>query len=657
MPFPLLFAAALAAQAAPAAPAPAKPPTLVKYSGIALDPTGRRIATIDSEQAKGAPTTSHGIVVLRDTKGRVIERFDPCETCVYGGPAWSPDGSQLAYVASAAGTATLYVLADGQNRKVTSVKGLAATPRWSPDGRTIAFLATPDATKETGATNPGARQVGVIGEKEDSKRIAIVPVLGGAYRLVSPEGTFVYEYDWTPDGNGFVGTAAEGNGDNQWWVASLRAFPIVGAMRNIAAPKMQMNWPRVSPDGKSVAFIGGLMSDFPVSGGDVFTVPYAGGEPVNITPGAKTTFTSLIWSGQRLIAGVIQGGSTGVATIDPVKHQVSGLAVSMETVGLRGEAAVSPDMRGANAAYVVESFVSAPRIAFGPLGKGQPISHDNDALVSEVAPRDIRWRNDGYDVQGWLIAPAPGGARDIVVTADGPPRPPEPKQPMVTIIHGGPSSAVTPRFPWGDDVTLLTGHGYWVFQPNPRGSYGQGAAFVRANVRDFGGGDLADIQAGIDAVKKVAPIDEQRLGVMGHSYGGFMTMWTVTQSNRFKAAVAGAGIADWVAYYGQNGIDQWMIPFFGASAYDDPAIYDKLSPIRHIKQAKTPTLLYVGERDVETPAAQSLEYWHGLKAFGVPAELVIYQDEGHGLRQPDHIKDRETRIIGWFDRYLDAAQP
>jgi dipeptidyl aminopeptidase/acylaminoacyl peptidase len=637
MPLSLLLAAALAA--APAAPAP----VLVKYSGLTLDPSGKRIATIDSEQVKGAPVSGHGIVVIRDTKGRVIERYDPCEACVYNGPTWSPDGQSLAYVASGGGVASLYVMADGQNRKVASIKGLAATPRWSPDGGTIAFLATPDATKETGATQPGARQVGVIGEKEDSKRIAIVSADGGAYRLISPEGTFVYEYDWTPDGKGFVGTAAEGNGDNQWWVASLRAFSVSGQMRTIAAPKMQMNWPRISPDGRSVAFIGGLMSDFPVSGGDVYTVAFDGGEPADITPGYKATFTSLIWNRTGLVAGVIQGGSTGVATIDPVSHKVTGLVVGPETIGLRGETAVALDRGGANAAYVTESFTSAPRIGFGPLGRGQPVTHDNDALVSGLAAQDVRWKNGGMDVQGWLLSPA-----GVSPTA---------KQPMITIVHGGPSSASTPRFPWGDESSLFTGHGYWVFMPNPRGSYGQGEAFTRANVRDFGGADLGDVLAGIDAVEKQAPIDDARLGLYGHSYGGFMTMWTVTHSNRFKGAVAGAGIANWISYYGQNGIDQWMIPFFGASAYDDPKIYDKLSPIRYIKDAKTPTFIYVGERDVECPPAQSLEYWHGLKAMGVPTELVIYQDEGHGIRMPDHIRDRETRIIGWFDKWLGVSRP
>jgi dipeptidyl aminopeptidase/acylaminoacyl peptidase len=171
-------------------------------------------------------------------------------------------------------------------------------------------------------------------------------------------------------------------------------------------------------------------------------------------------------------------------------------------------------------------------------------------------------------------------------------------------------------------------------------------------VRDLGGGDLGDILAGVDAVEKIAPVDDKRLGVMGGSYGGFMTMWTVTQTNRFRAAAAGAGIADWVSYYGENGIDQWMIPFFGASAYDDPAIYDKLSPIRYIKNARTPTFIYVGERDVECPSPQSQEFWHGLVAMGVPTSLIIYEGEGHGLRKPEHVHDLSHRLVGWFDTYL-----
>jgi len=224
--------------------------------------------------------------------------------------------------------------------------------------------------------------------------------------------------------------------------------------------------------------------------------------------------------------------------------------------------------------------------------------------------------------------------------------------PMITVVHGGPSAAAQPRFVSQGTVRDLVTRGYFVFEPNPRGSYGQGEAFTRANIRDFGGGDFSDILAGVDAAEKVAPIDDRRLGIYGHSYGGFMTMWAVTHTGRFHAAVAGAGLANWISYYGENGIDEWMIPFFGASAYDDPAVYNAASPINFIKNAKTPTFIYVGERDLECPAPQSMEFWRGLLAMHVPTSLVIYPGEGHALRQPEHVHDLRDRIVGWFDNYL-----
>ena len=161
---------------------------------------------------------------------------------------------------------------------------------------------------------------------------------------------------------------------------------------------------------------------------------------------------------------------------------------------------------------------------------------------------------------------------------------------MVVTVHGGPSSATMPTFVWEAYRADLARAGYYQFFPNPRGSYGQGEAFTRANMRDFGGGDLRDILAGIDAVEKVAPIDDNRLGLIGHSYGGFMAMWSNTQTNRFKAIVAGAGLSNWISYYGTNGIDEWMIPFLGKSVYEDPDPYWAMSAIRTIRKAKTPDI-------------------------------------------------------------------
>jgi len=290
---------------------------------------------------------------------------------------------------------------------------------------------------------------------------------------------------------------------------------------------------------------------------------------------------------------------------------------------------------------VTQDFARPPTILAGKIAALKPITHDNDALTPQVAARSVSWKSEGHDVQGWLLSPLqlrPGQT-----------------YPMIVEVHGGPSAASTPRFSSTGTVHDLVAHGDFVFLPNPRGSYGQGEAFTQANRRDFGGGDLRDVLAGVDAVEKVAPVDDKRLGLYGGSYGGFMTMWGVTQSQRFHAAVAGAGIANWISYYGQNGIDEWMIPFYGASAYDDPAIYNAESPINFIKNAKTPTFIFVGERDVEVPAPQSLEFWHALHALGVPTSLMIYPGEGHGIRKPDHVEDLNRRIIAWFDQYLGAG--
>ena len=226
---------------------------------------------------------------------------------------------------------------------------------------------------------------------------------------------------------------------------------------------------------------------------------------------------------------------------------------------------------------------------------------------------------------------------------------------MVTIVHGGPASPKTPMFDVTGLQSALLARGWAVFYPNPRGSFGWGERFAAANVRDFGHGDLRDILAGIDATERAAPIDDARLGLTGASYGGFMSFWAVTQTNRFKAAVASAGISNWQSYYGENGIDAWLLPYFGATVYDDPAVYARSSPINYIKRVHTPTLLIVGDSDVESPPPQSYEYLHALKALGIKTELVIYPHEGHEFSDPAHVLDRIQRTVNWFDENMPPA--
>ncbi len=188
--------------------------------------------------------------------------------------------------------------------------------------------------------------------------------------------------------------------------------------------------------------------------------------------------------------------------------------------------------------------------------------------------------------------------------------------------------------------------------PNPRGSFGQGESFTRANVKDFGHGDLRDILAGVDEVLRTAPVDKDRLGIGGWSYGGYMTMWAVTQTHRFRAAVAGAGIANWQSYYGQNGIDQWLIPYFGASVYDDPAIYARSSPINFIKKRQDADLDPGGRARCGMPAAAVA----GILPRTEDAEGA--DEAGRLCRrrsrrgEPAHRRDVLRRWVRWYDAYL-----
>ena len=630
-------AALLAATAMPAVAAP-----LHSYAGLALSASGDRVASVESTENDGeGAKPAHPRIVVRSVKdGKILAAIDPCARCSYSGLTFGSGGA-LAYLQRDrdAGTVTL-ALADGKaTRTVATVKGIAQTPRFSPDGRKIALLVTLDAAKESGATQPGVRQVGEIGEKNDEQRLAVFSLAGPAVtevRPVSPAERYVYEYSWTPDGSGFVATTAIGNGDNNWWVATLDAIDATtGAVRPIARPKTQINAPRVSPDGKTVAYIGGLMSDFGSVGGDVWTVPFAGGEPVNLTKGDKATVTSLTWTKAGIRDTRLAGADAQIAALGAKGNAVLWSRPASFAAG-DGRVAYSAD--GSVIATVVQDFEHAPAIYAGPAAAPRKITTDNDRIAAITKATSISWSNDGFSVQGWLLAP---------LTVE-----PGRKAAMVTIVHGGPSSANTPYFFGDNGPADMIKAGYYVFLPNPRGSYGQGEAFTAANKRDFGGGDLRDILAGIDAVEKIAPVDDNRLGLTGGSYGGFMAMWANTQTNRFKAIVAGAGLSNWISYYGTNGIDQWMIPFFGKSAYDDPKPYVEASAITYIKKARTPTFIYVGERDIEVPPTQSIEYWHALKELGVPTSLVIYPDEGHGIRQPEYVADLRKRVAAWWEKYL-----
>jgi len=631
------------------------------FQQVALAPDASKVTWVeDLTGADGAPTGDTAIYlrVLGMNKpavrvdsgvktGKIVAGRELPFNAADGSVAWAPDSKRLVFLSDAAkkGQLELYLreAPDKRPRRLTSVTGFLSSPAWSPDGKTIAILFTENATRAAGPLVAETPQTGEIKEAVTEQRLALVDAATGNLRQISPADMYVYEFDWSPDGQRFVVTAAHGNGDNNWYIAQLYTLDAnTGAMKSIYQPPLQIANPAWSPDGKRVAFIAGLMSDEPSVGGDIFTISADGGEAKNVTPEMKASASWLRWIPEgKILFGETVGGDAAFATVDPASGKIETLWSGPGTVNAGDwstSLALSAD--GKTSAVLRHSYAAPPEVYVGAIGAWKPMTERNAAVHPGWGEaKSIRWKNDGYDVQGWLIYP-----RNFD---------PAKKYPMIVHVHGGPGAAVHSHWPgWHDFPVALAGAGYFILEPNPRGSFGQGEAFTRANVKDFGYGDFRDIMAGVDEALRIAPIDPQRLGITGWSYGGYMTMWAVTQTNRFKAAVSGAGLSNWQSYYGENLIDQWMIPFFGASVYDDPAVYAKSSPMNFIKNVKTPTLLLVGDSDGEVPAPQSWEYWHALKTLGVETKLVVYEHEGHAFAKPEHQRDLILRSFEWFNAHL-----
>lgn len=671
----IFFVTALVTSAAFAAPAlgpdtPPKPSPAVEQairamsgaheiSEAAISPDGRRVAWVESLTEKnGAPSSNSAIYVADRKSGAAPQRVTASSAGAAASEhdvAWSPDSTHLAFFSDAAhpGESELYVSTlTGSPHQLTHVKGDVSSPLWSPDGKTISFLYIPNAPRAAGPLAAETQPEGVIRTDSYEQRLALVDTANGQLRLISPADMYVYEYDWSPDSAKIAATAAHGNGDDNWYDAEIYIFDAlhITAPQSIYKSGMQIGTPKWSPDGTSVAFIAGLMSDEGSIGGDIYTVPAnssnATSDARDVTPDIKASPSSLQWSSDShsIVFGEIIDGQSGVASVNVDSGEISQLYTGAERLGSNGYGvAVSLSHDGKTAAAVRQSYSQPPEVWAGPIGNWKQVTHVNSALHPAWGKSEsLHWGSDmdaDQKIQGWLLYP---------INYD-----PSKKYGLIVTVHGGPASATLPAWPAiRSYYATLPAAGYFVLFPNPRGSYGQGEAFTKANVKDFGGGDFRDIMAGADAALRSLPIDPDRLGITGWSYGGFMSMWAVTQTHRFKAAVIGAGLSDWLSYYGENQIDKWMTFYFGDTVYNDPAVYAKSAPIDFVKNVQTPSLIVVGDSDGECPPPQSFEFWHALVTFGVPTEFVIYPHEGHGFSNPAHSRDIIYRAVAWFDSHL-----
>ena len=492
-------------------------------------------------------------------------------------------------------------------------------------------------------------------------RVWTIAVAGGAARRATEAAAHVWELAWLPDGAGLALVVADEPTASAWYRCRLARLDLAsGDLATLYAPPAgrQVARPAPSPDGALVAVVACSWSDPGMSGGDLWVVPAAGDatRPArNLTAGVPFSVTSAAWlpDGRTLLYDAFDDNQTSVGLVrldaEPGRpgwrrlwRAACGFGHTPAERRRRGRG--GPRQRRGPAGGRARRPARTGRRLAGPAGgrrahlaaADRPARRGPDALSADF--EEVRWTAaDGLAIGGLLLRPA---------GADGP-------VPLVVIVHGGPTAMAGPRFATRGLAALaplLAARGIATLLPNYRGSNGRGVAYAEANHGDLGGADLADILAGVDHLVAAGVADPARLGLGGWSYGSFLTMWAVTQTDRFAAAVAGAGIADWVAFHGASILHAWDRLFFEADPYDPGGIYAARSPVRAIDAARTPTLVLHGEADRDVPADQGRAFFRALKERGVETRLVLYPGAAHGPREPRHLRDVIERSAGLVRR-------
>jgi dipeptidyl aminopeptidase/acylaminoacyl peptidase len=610
-------------------------------------------------------------------------------------PRWSPDGAQLAFLSdrSADRTTQIYLLdrVGGEARQITNLPEAIREPAWSPDGTKLAFLMDDPEPEELRQRKERGDDVIEVEQHPRWRRVWTVDVASGATQQITTGDAQIWEFAWAPDG-GFALISGPAPYEWSWFIATVAYVePQGGVLQTIyTVPEKQFACPRVSPDGAQVAFLSCIWSDRGINGGDVLLMPVIGGAARNLSEGYNGSIWWIRWSpdgsaldylayeqGEAAIGRIdattgarttrwrgpctfeehfsaqhfADNGTFAVIRSDPMRPFDVWVAERTEDGGRRTEdGGPRTEDRGRRTDHGQRRTDHGQRTT----DNGQRTTEDGQLTTwrqltqfhpqaAEFALGETRTlcsrSSDGMEIQGLLLLPV--GYREGA------------RVPLITWVHGGPAWLYTQTYQGSErGLQILAGAGFAVFMPNPRGSAGWGVPFTEANIGDFGGRDFDDIMTGIDYVIGLGIGDPERLGIGGWSYGGFMSAWALTQTDRFKAAIVGAAITNWRSFHGTASIGTWDAISYRADPYEYGGRYDQFAPINYVNKATTPTLLIHGESDIIVPVTQSYEFFRALKDRGVPVEFVVYPREGHAIKERLHQLDRLKRYVEWFTRLL-----
>ncbi len=631
-------------------------------SNAAIHPDGDIIVYALSEPfGNGGNTPRSRLWVVKSDGGR--PRPFTADTGSDTMPLWSPDGSRLAFLSDRESDLgrQVYVMhrSFGEAERLTSTGGRIAasaamqTFAWSPDGTRIAFLMTEPETDEASQRKAEGRDHIRFEKEPNYNRIYVVDLTTGEIECASPAGLQIWEFGWSPDGEYFAAVASDEPYKYDWYLARLVRFRAgrSGPAQTLHQTKRQLAKPNWSPDGTRIAFLSSIWSDQGAVGGSVFVMPADGGDARELQ-GSRTTSPSWTeWSqdgGTLYIAGHERGGS-GIALLDVETGTRTQLWHTEGAIGGGSWPPCSRDCDGNFAVIVEDAHRPAEVHRAKPKGGALALRKLTDlhpqASELELGRTEmLHWNSsDGQRIQGLLIRPTGE-------YGDGP-------WPLIVDVHGGPASMHANRYVMGMGrlgwLQHAASRGMAVFMPNPRGSTGWGVEFTESNLNDLGGMDWEDVLAGVDHCIAIGAAKEGRLGITGWSYGGFLSGWALTQSDRFSACAIGAAAPYRRSWHGNSGIKNWVGTYLGyPDPWDPDGAYRHYSFISHIKNAKMPTLIMHGDRDADVPIEQAHMLYRALKEHGVETEFVYYPGGGHGISQRDQVMDIGRRVTAWFEERL-----
>ncbi len=616
-----------------------------------ISPDGSRVVFVASPASKSGEYWTRSLWMAGD--GQPARQFTT-GAADDRDPRWSPDGSQILFrsdrLKPGGDDYRLFVISasGGEGLPLGELGGELSQPAWSPDGLWVAVLRKDPELESVTIRKKERDDAIVVEENLRFTRLWLVDLQSERARCLTTGQREVRSFSWAPDSLSLVTIttdAAEydatfGPGD-MWQISAEGGLP-----RHVARFRTTPSSPVVveTSDGPIVAVSADGHREQPQA--SVWTVALSGGEPINALPelaGNVEELVSLPAAPGRVAARIVERTHGRLYAFDLPSGQLT--PITPAPIGGRGSivdaASFSDD--GRRLAAVWSDAITPEAVWLGEAaGQAHPVtSFGNDFQGRLQSVEHVCWTSDdGVEIEGLLTYPAgyePGT-----------------RYPLVVEVHGGPSWQWEDRvmLDWHDWAQMLASRGFAVLMPNPRGSTGYGRELQRLLQDDVGGGESRDLVAGALAMVESGIADQDRLGIAGWSWGGYLTAWTITQTTIFRAAVMGAGLANMVSDHGQGDIPSANLLYYPGQPYDHMEDYWKSSPIRYVAAVRTPTLILHGEDDARVHPAQGMEYFRALKILGVPVRFVRYPREKHRIEERAHQIDLMRRIIDWFDRYL-----